>query len=82
MWRRRYKNSPVVHASTPLCRLSNHEGGAWAENYGLIQKIVALHLQPHWKKPDAHLRGAAQGLHVSVHRAAHWAAWAWQFAPR
>ena len=43
-----------------------HEACAWAENYAFIQKIVALHLQPHWQKLDAHLRGAAQGVHASM----------------
>ena len=51
-----------------------HGTCAWAGNYGILQKIVALHLQPHWKKLYANLRSAAQGVHASVNGGAHWAA--------
>ena len=66
----------------PSLQAIQHEAGAWEENYGLVQKMDALHLQPELKKPHAHLRGAAQGLHVSMYSGAHWAAWTWQFAWR
>ena len=56
-----------------------HEAGAWAENYGFIQKVVAL---PPWKKLHTHLQRAAQGLNASVDSCAHWAAWTWHFSLR
>ena len=80
MRRRRYKGSPLIHAFTPLCRASKHEACAWAENYSLVQKIVDLYLQPHWKKLHANLPGAAQGVRASVDGGAHWLAWTRQYA--
>ena len=52
--RRRYKSSRCGTRFHPSVQGVQHEACAWAENYGFIQKIVALHLQPHWQKLHAH----------------------------
>ena len=75
--RRRYKSSTCGTRFHPSVQGVQHEACAWAENYGFIQKIVALHLQPHWQKLHAHLRGAAQRVHASMDSGAHWDAWTW-----
>ena len=80
MRRRRDKGSRHGSRFHPSVQGVQHEACAWAENYGFIQKIVALHPQPHWQKLHAHLRGAAQRVHASMDSSAHWAAWTWQFA--
>ena len=51
--RRRYKSSRCGTRFHPSVQGVQHEACAWAENYGFIQKIVALHLQPHWQKLQA-----------------------------
>ena len=80
MRRRRNKGSRCGSRFHPCVQGVQHEVCACAENYGLIQKIVALHLELHWQKINAHLRGAAQRVHASMDSGAHWAAWTWQFA--
>ena len=77
---RRYKSSRCGTRFHPSVQGVQHEACAWVENYGFIQKIVALHLQPHSQKLHAHFRGAAQRVLASMDSGAHWAAWTWQFA--
>ena len=69
---RRYKSSRCGTRFHPSVQGVQHEACAWTENYGFIQKIVALHLQLHWQKLRALLRGAAQRVHASINSGAHW----------
>ena len=70
--RRGYKGSRCGTRFHPSVQGVPHEVCAWAENYGFIQKIVALHLRSQWKKFHTHLRGAAQRVHASMDSGMHW----------